>query len=335
MPIIREAPGGPAPTKPKKRAPAATSVEVRNRGIVGAERLSRILVYNDAAKQTVDDYSKRIARLLGVRPIPVQLVYEPEYTEGAEGYYLGGGNIQLNARTGRDFGTSRHDKPDPDLVIHELAHAYTLKAAGRAPQWLVEGIAQWAVIRGKIPGRQLDEDVTKAPAEFPAYPQSKEAVESGYDSGAAFIEWLDHQRPGSAKKLARALTTGKYSPRWFQKEFGKRPAEAIAEYSGLPPEPIPYMGRAFYLEGPGSYPKALGEQYQLSPYAKRVAQIVSDYRTAITQTTGAKDFDPETGEGMYSFSDFVHDVVDTIDRGTDYLQGLRRRTDMLYAGSKQ
>lgn len=273
---------------------------------------------NKGGAKVVEDYSRQIADLFGLQ-IPAQATnvrhgsnFRPPYAAAVAGPGIG-----IEVAPGQPM--------DPRLLTHELAHVYTLRSGQPAPQWLVEGIADYA--SNKTTG-QLFLRGAGDPRE-------------GYAPGATFIDWLDRKNSGAAAKLAQALNDGTYNPQWFKEQFGQTPHQAMEEFKpeNLPPPPG-LSGKVDVRD----FPAALSKMFVLSPYAWRVARTVADYHAASLIIAGhgpvvnfAGDAQIEAGKAKppaYGLRDFMADVEYALQQDPSYLDQLEAKTQAFFSRSR-
>jgi thiol-disulfide isomerase/thioredoxin len=139
-------------------------------------------------------------------PAAVKIILDP-VIEGGIPAYCSGAELHVNSRYVRE--QMGKGNSDFGMMVHELTH--TVQRYGRAPSWLVEGIADYVRYERYEPTahrRDFDPD--------------KESYDKGYWVTSGFLAWIEQNHEGAfVEKLHRALTSGTYDDGFFEKTTGK------------------------------------------------------------------------------------------------------------------
>lgn len=167
-------------------------------------------------------YPAEAARFNPAAPAQVTFVIDTEYRGGAA---AGQGNVvRFNASRLREL------PRDIDVVTHELMHVVGNYTADLGPEWLVEGIADYARYRFGVDNAGGDwslPDVT----EHQHYTDS-------YRVMARFLVWLEARRkPDLVKTLDAALRGNRYTPELWARETGASLDDLWTQYLADPAIP--------------------------------------------------------------------------------------------------
>jgi hypothetical protein len=106
----------------------------------------------------------------------------------------------------------RRRPDDWGMVAHELVHV--IQRYRRGEGWITEGIADY-----------LRYYVVEPESKQRAFNAQRQTYKNGYQPAAAFINWLETQKPGTVSKFNAALRERKYNNDFFKELTGGTPDE--------------------------------------------------------------------------------------------------------------